>query len=101
MPSMMDMLADLVPLNRVVCSNDYDRTIEYMKRVLPFRELAYSSSETHNGWLIPPNWNVLDAKIFHKGTLIYDGMWHPMAVIALSTAFKGRVSREELRRHLH
>ena len=98
---MMEMLSELVPLNRVVCSPDYDRTIEYMKHVLPFEEISYTSADEHNGWVIPPRWDALEATIKRHGKLIYDGRWHPMAVMALSAPFRGRVSREELRRHLH
>jgi|ADGO01.1.fsa_nt_gi Uncharacterized protein conserved in bacteria with an aminopeptidase-like domain len=101
MPSMMQILADLTPLNRVVCSDDYDKTIEYMKKVLPFEELSFSHDEAYNGWVIPPKWNVREAKILRNGKVIYDGTWHPMAVIALSSPFRGKVSREELRQHLH
>ena len=32
---------------------------------------------------------------------MYDGILHPLAVIALSTSFRGKVDREELRDHLH
>ena len=44
-PSMMAILQDLTPLNRVISSSDYDRTIEYLKRCLPFTELAYEAAE--------------------------------------------------------
>lgn len=98
---MMQMLEELTPLNRVVCSPDYDRTIEYMQRVLPFEELAYGSHDIYNGWIIPPRWDVRAATVHKDGKLVYDGRWHPMAVMALSRPFRGRVTREELRQHLH
>ncbi|MDI5934160.1 DUF4910 domain-containing protein [Halomonas kalidii] len=101
MPTMMDMIAKLTPLNRVVCSSDYEYTVEYMKSMLPFRETAYGSEAHYNGWVIPPKWDLRSAGIFHEGRRIYDGCHHPLAVMALSIPFRGRVSREELRRHLH
>jgi len=102
MPSMMQILADLTPLNRVMCSSDYDRTVDYLLERLPFREIRYDADEPeHNGWVIPPKWDVLEAKILRDGAVVYDGTWHPMAVIALSAPFRGTVSLEELRRHLH
>jgi aminopeptidase-like protein len=101
MVSMMKILEDLVPLNRVICSRDYDRTIEYLEALLPFRLIEYSSNDEHNGWVIPPKWDVKEAKIFRGGRVLYDGMRHPLAVIALSSSFKGKVDREELKRHLH
>ena len=101
MPTMMEILRDLTPLNRVVCSSDYDRTIEYLKDILPVRELSYGAEREYNGWVVPPKWDVREAEIRRDDDLVYDGTWHPMAVMALSAPFRGTVSREELRRHLH
>lgn len=98
---MMKVLEDLTPLNRVFCSNDYNRAVEYLCQLLPFRVIEYSAAEEHNGWVIPPQWEVKEAKIIRDGSVIYDGTIHPLAVIALSTRFRGTVSREELRAHLH
>ena len=100
-PTMMQILEALTPLNRVMCSTDFDSTIEYLKAMLPFREIRYDAAQEHNGWVIPPKWDVLEATIERDGTVIYDGTWHPMAVMALSKPFRGTVSRAELRRHLH
>lgn len=99
--TMEQLLADLTPLNRVMCSTDYDRTIEYLKAALPVTEIAYTSRDQYNGWVIPPKWDVVQATISKDGRLVYDGTWHPMATMALSTPFNGRVSLSELRQHLH
>lgn len=98
---MMQVLRDLTPLDRVVCSSDYDRTIEYLKERFPVTEIAYGPGVEHNGWVIPPKWDVLESRIEKDGELVYDGKWHPIATIALSAPFEGTVDREELRRHLH
>jgi len=97
----MKILEDLVPLNRVICSTDYDKTIHYLEGVLPFKVIEYSSKEDYNGWVIPPKWDVREAKIMRNGRVVYDGMRHPLAVITLSASFKGRVSLDELKKHLH
>jgi aminopeptidase-like protein len=98
---MRQILEDLVPLNRVICSKGYDKTVEYLKGLLPFKEIRYSSGDEYNGWVIPPSWDVREAKITKDGRTVYDGMRHPLAVIALSAGFKGSVDRDELRKHLH
>jgi len=38
---MMKILEDLTPLNRIMCSRDYDRTVDYLRDVLPFTVLEY------------------------------------------------------------
>ncbi len=97
----MKMLEDLTPLNRVICSSDYDKTIDYLQGILPFKVIEYSSRSEHNGWVIPPKWEVKEAKLIKDGKTIYDGRWHPLAVIALSASFCGKVGLDELKRHLY
>ena len=101
MKTMMQILRDLTPLNRAVCSRGYDQAVDYLCHELPFHVTRVPSSHVHNGWVIPPSWDVEEARIIKDGRTIYDGAAHPMGVIALSQSFAGPVSLEELRRHLH
>lgn len=98
---MMEILRDLTPLNRAVCSLGYDQAVDYLLKELPFRVISVPSSREHNGWVIPPSWDVEEARIVKNGQTVYDGTAHPLGVIGLSTSFSGTVSLEELRRHLH
>jgi aminopeptidase-like protein len=100
MKTMMQMLRDLTPLNRAVSSIGYDRAVDYLRDELPFRLISVPSSHQHNGWVIPPSWDVDEATITKDGRIIYDGCAHPMGVIGLSKSFSGTVNLEELRRHL-
>jgi aminopeptidase-like protein len=101
MKSMMQILQDLTPLNRTVCSLGYDRAVEYLREVLPFRVISVPGSSEHNGWVIPPSWDVEEARILKDGRTVYDGGAHPLGVIGVSKSFLGTVSLEELKRHLH
>jgi len=101
MKTMMEILRDLTPLNRTVCSLAYDQAANYLCQELPFRVISVPSTREHNGWVIPPSWDVEEARIVKDGRTVYDGTAHPLGVIALSKSFSGRVSLEELRRHLH
>jgi aminopeptidase-like protein len=101
MKSMMQILRDITPLDRAVCSRGYDQAVDYLCRELPFRVISVPGSHQHNGWVIPPSWDVEEARIVKDGHTIYDGTAHPMGVIALSQSFSGTVSLEELQRHLH
>jgi aminopeptidase-like protein len=101
MKTMMRILQDLTPLNRAVCSRGYDQAADYLCEVLPFRVISVPSSHEHNGWVIPPSWDVEEARIVKDGRTVYDGTAHPLGVIGLSKNFCGTVSLEELRPHLH
>lgn len=99
--SMMQILRDLTPLNRAVCARGYDETVAYLQEVLPFEVIRFAAGTEHNGWVIPPSWDVVEATISKDGKLIYDGTCHPVGVIGLSSEFNGRVSHEELQKHLY
>lgn len=101
MKSMMEILRHLTPLNRAVCSLGYDRAVDYLREEMPFHVISVPSSRNHNGWMIPPSWDVEEAQIVKDGRTIYDGTAHPLCVIAHSKNFSGIVDLDELRRHLH
>src|SRR5215472_15326957 len=101
MKKMMQILRDLTHLNRAVCSIGYDEAVNALREELPFRVFCVPSSHEHNGWVIPPSWDVVEAKIIKNGQTVYDGTAHPLGVIALSRQFQGVVDLEELRSHLH
>jgi aminopeptidase-like protein len=101
MTTMMQILEHLAPLNRAVCSLGYDQAVDYLCEVLPFRVISVPSSHEHNGWVIPPSWDVEEARIVKDGHTVYDGTVHPLGVIVLSKSFSGTVNLEELRRHLY
>ncbi len=102
MGEMMKLLEELTPLNRVVCSSDFDLTVDRMRQLLPCEVFEYpATAEEHNGWVIPPKWDVVEATITKKGQLLYDGTWHPLGVIALSAPFEGTVPLDVLKAHLH
>lgn len=77
-----------------------DKAINLLCKELNFKKHIYRKNGK-NGWIIPPKWEVLKAEIRKDGELIYDGMAHPLCVIALSEQFIGKVELEELKRHLH
>ena len=101
MKTMIRMLQDLTPLNRAVCSLGYDQAVNYLCDELPFRVISVPSSYEHNGWVIPPSWDVEEAQISKHGTVVYDGTIHPLGVIALSASFSGTVGLDELLHHVH
>ena len=96
----LDILRDLTPLNRVLCSSDYDKAIAYLCNLLPFRVLEYPAADEHNGWVIPPKWDVIEARIIKDGKTIFDGKKNALSVIALSKGFTGRIPLAELKKHL-
>jgi aminopeptidase-like protein len=97
---MMTLIRELFPLGRAPVGADMGRCAEILAGELPFKVHEYPSGAEHNGWVIPHAWRVERAEIRRGARVIYDGTQHPLAVIAYSGSFSGRVSLDELRRHL-
>lgn len=98
---MLNIIKDLTPLNRVFCSSDYDNAITYLQKQLPFKVVSFHENDELNGWVIPPKWDVADARIIKNGRTIYDATKNPLSVIALSKSYKGVVTLDELKKHLY
>jgi aminopeptidase-like protein len=99
----LKVIEDLYLTNRVFCSSDYDRCIDYLCGILPFTRRRYteSSKAAEHGWEIHPKWDVEEAWIKKDGNVIWDGTQHPLAIIALAAPFRGPVELDELKEHLH
>ena len=97
---MMELLRAIYPLRLAPVSSGTDRCVELLSEELPFTVHEYLTGSEHNGWVIPMKWEVHRAEIRKDGQLVYDGMAHPLGVIGYSQSFQGRVTLEELKRHL-
>jgi aminopeptidase-like protein len=98
----LNIIQDLYRTNRVFCSPDYDRCVDYLRGVLPFEIRRFKQNGPPlNGWAIPPRWSVEEATIARDGEVFYDGTQHPLAVIALSAPVDTTVTRDTLREHLY
>lgn len=94
------IVKDLAPLARHFSSTDYDIAISYLKKILPFNEYVFTEEDYHNGWVIPPKYDVIHAHIKKDNQIIYDGTNNPLSVVSYSLPFKGEVDLSTLRKHL-
>ncbi|HEY7060837.1 MAG TPA: DUF4910 domain-containing protein [Chloroflexota bacterium] len=101
MRSMMELIRTLSPLRMAPNSNGADECARLLQDELPFTVHEFAGGSEVNGWICPLKWEPRQATIRDaRGALVYDGMWHPLAVIGYSQPFTGRVSGAELKRHL-
>lgn len=94
------IIEELAPLARHFASPDYDKSIEYLRKIIPFQIHVFGQEDQHNGWIIPPKYTVKRALIKKDDLTIYDGTKHPLGVICHSSSFKGKVNIDTLRCHL-
>ena len=97
---LLAIMAEIAPMNRVFVSNDYSDALSKLQTVLDFRIHEFPADDVVNHWVIPPSWNLIEAKIIKDGETIYDACDNILKVISLSLPFQGVVSLDELKKHL-
>src|SRR3990167_2743356 len=101
MRNMLELIRTLSPLRMAPNSAGLDQCVKYLCEELPFTIHEFPGGLEVNGWIVPKKWEVIEARITDlSGNLVYDGMYHPLAVIGYSQSFTGRVSKDELKKHL-
>ncbi len=101
MRNMMEIIRDLSPLRMAPNSSGADECARILKEELPFEVHEFLGGAEVNGWVCPMKWDPKVGTIFDsKNNLIYDGMWHPLAIIGYSQSFKGEILGSELKKHL-
>lgn len=94
------IVKDLCDKNRNFCSSDYDLCLRHLDSFLPLKIHTFKSEDQFNGWEIPPKWDLIKGTISQNGKIIFE-VKHPLQIIGLSAPFKGTVSAEDLKKHLH
>jgi aminopeptidase-like protein len=98
---MMELIRTLSPLRMAPNSNGADQCARLLQEELPFKIHEFTGGSEVNGWICPLKWEPLEGKIRDlQGNLVYDGMWHPLAIIGYSQSFAGKVTGAELKKHL-
>ena len=93
------IIQDLYLLNRNFCSSDYDASLGFLNKLLPLKFYTFRKEDELNGWEIPPKWDFIEGTIAYLGKVIFK-VEHPLQIIGLSKPFQGKVTLEELRKHL-
>ncbi len=98
---------DPLSLTRELCTfptgivaNGNDAFFERIHKELPLRVHRYPSGLSHNGWVIPKQWQVKNATIHRDGVLVFDGAQHPLGVAHYSHSFSGKMTLSELEPHI-
>jgi aminopeptidase-like protein len=99
---MMALLARLAPLNRTLACADTDQALSIIKEYLPDATIeGYPCGSAAWSWTLPQRWELDRATIKAGGETLVDSANSALHVVNYSQPFKGRVSRDELLKHLH
>lgn len=96
------IISELYMKDRTIVCDDYDRSIDYLKRFLNLTVHEYPSGKSYWGWVIPDKYEVREAYIKDAATgkVLVDVKDHPMHLASYSAPFEGIVDFAELKKHL-
>lgn len=97
---MLSIVKDLYNINRCLVGEGYDTALEYLKHLLDFRVIELFSGKKIETWQVPQEWVVKDAWLKYRGKKILDYKKEPLSLMVGSASFKGKISGEELMKHL-
>jgi aminopeptidase-like protein len=101
MPSnISQIIKDLYLFNRTLLGEGYDSALECLKKLLDLRIIEVPSGTKLETWEIPQEWIVRDAWVKFNGEKIIDFQKDPLSLWVYSQPFWGKVSLEELKKHL-
>lgn len=96
------LLEQLWPLNRVHSGPEMVTAWRRLAQAYSgCKILSWPPGYSVSHWKVPPAWKLNRGRLIDpKGNIIADSEQHKLHVFAFSPSFKGKVSREELEKHL-
>jgi aminopeptidase-like protein len=92
---------ELFPICRSITGDGVRETLAAVAERIPLDVYEVPSGEPVLDWTVPNEWNVRDAYIAREGRRVVDFQESNLHLVNYSKPFRGRLSLEELRPHLH
>lgn len=98
---MKELLNELYPINAGLLGAGYDERLSILQKHLPLDIIEINSGTEFSTWKVPQEWVVRDAWVKYNGKKILDFSKNPLSLVVGSLPFSGKVSLEELKKHLY
>lgn len=99
---MYALIRDLYPICRSITGDGLRATLQRVAAEIPITIHEVPSGTQVFDWTVPKEWNIHDAFIKNsKGERVVDFACSNLHVVNYSVPVRGKVSREELLRHIH
>jgi aminopeptidase-like protein len=96
------LIRELYPICRSITGEGVRETLRRIARIVPLELTEVPSGTAAFDWEIPREWNVRAAWIRDPhGRTVVDVADHSLHLVSYSVPFRGRLSLDELRQHLH
>lgn len=97
---MMEIIDALLMKNRTTVSRDFEECLLLLSDEIPLTIHRFPTGREYGTWIIPPQWDVRKAVLLDENTTIASYDDHPLFLAPYSCGFKGRVTKEELLKHV-
>lgn len=98
----LELVRELYPICRSITGDGVRRTLDRIGALVPLKRFEVPSGTPVFDWEIPLEWNVTQAWIRDpSGRAVVDFSDHNLHLVSYSTPFRGRLSLDELKQHLH
>jgi aminopeptidase-like protein len=98
---MKKIIEDLFKFDRQLLGNGYDKALDYIDKIIPLKIYEFPSGTNFTDWVVPKEWIMKDAWIKFNGEKIIDIKNNPLHLVQYSSPFSGKITREELLKHLY
>ena len=96
------LISELYPICRSITGNGVRRTLDRLGEIACLQRFEVPTGTPVFDWEIPPEWNVREAWVrAPDGSKVVDFADHNLHLVNYSAPFRGRLSLDELRPHLH
>ena len=95
-------LKKLFPINRSLTGEGVRETLRILNEIIPIKTFEIPSGQKAFDWEVPKEWTVNDAYVKDsKGKKIIDYNKSNLHLVGYSIPFKGKISIDQLKKHLH
>lgn len=98
---MKEIIETLYPMNRTLVGEGMDNALLFIKKLIDLEIKEVPSGTKLGTWTVPDEWIVRSAELVWKGKTVLDYNENPLSLVVGSLPFEGRISHEELLKHIH
>tara|TARA_X000000368_G_scaffold417948_1_gene415885 strand:+ start:8033 stop:9340 length:1308 start_codon:yes stop_codon:yes gene_type:complete len=92
----------LYPINRSILGRGYRKSLEIVKKYVPFEIIEFNSGEKVFDWVIPDEWVINDGYILdNRNKKIIDFNLNNLHVLNYSLPINKKINLKELKKHLY
>jgi len=98
---MYRLIEELYPICRSISGEGLRETLRRIQREVPISLFEVPSGTRAFDWTVPPEWNIRDAYVAHRGERVIDFRASNLHVVGYSGPIRCTMTLDELRPHLH